>query len=431
MGKNTLLSDLCVYTIKHSQDIEGAILSGLGTFTEKRVWREAERLIEASEQEGRRVPIIFAAAEETERLIAWGFLDSLKLGDGTTQYSFSGLKRFIEPAPFKTQLIVNSTGEYLSDGFIRPYAICKTPDFLLTNATSSRERRYWTAYWRIETANQEIGTFFDHTGFSVDDEVSTGDIVYAISNSNGVLHILGRMEVKEVISEDVRRVREILGYDPWGSDRHAIAEEGSGTRISWDHPVDSEITSRLIFKRADGNRPPKLSQDGDLDKQTLRGVSELTPESAKLLDEIIKEEIQESDIGQIDLDADNFNEEDHLELSSATGKEGIPKTFLGKRYERSRALRTKAVEYHGVICAICGFSFGEMYGEHGKGFVEVHHIIPLALCDGETGVNYITDMVPLCANCHRMIHRNPLNPLSVDSLREIVDLYYEKLGDGV
>jgi 5-methylcytosine-specific restriction protein A len=57
---------------------------------------------------------------------------------------------------------------------------------------------------------------------------------------------------------------------------------------------------------------------------------------------------------------------------------------------------------------ICGFSFEQHFGDIGKGFIHVHHLRPL----GNIGENYevdpVTDLIPVCPNCHAMIHRkNP------------------------
>ncbi|MEO5325233.1 HNH endonuclease [Mesorhizobium sp. CC13] len=43
-------------------------------------------------------------------------------------------------------------------------------------------------------------------------------------------------------------------------------------------------------------------------------------------------------------------------------------------------------------------------GPHGEGFIEVHHLQPLhTLVDG--GKTRLGDLVLVCSNCHRMIHR--------------------------
>jgi hypothetical protein len=100
--------------------------------------------------------------------------------------------------------------------------------------------------------------------------------------------------------------------------------------------------------------------------------------------------------------------------------EGKAFTRLVNKHERNPRLRTEAVRIHGTRCQVCGFSFAEFYGSLGEGFVEIHHLRPVASYEGEVEVDPAKDMAALCANCHRMIHRNPDRPLNIEELRDVV-----------
>ena len=65
----------------------------------------------------------------------------------------------------------------------------------------------------------------------------------------------------------------------------------------------------------------------------------------------------------------------------------------------------QSILIHGLNCQACGFNFEKKYGELGKKFIEVHHLIPLYVENNDRIVNPETDLVCLCSNCHRMIHR--------------------------
>jgi len=82
--------------------------------------------------------------------------------------------------------------------------------------------------------------------------------------------------------------------------------------------------------------------------------------------------------------------------------------------------RNKCIEIHGLRCKACDFDFLETYGDVGKGFIEVHHKKPLFSLDEEVNVNAETDLVPVCANCHRMIHRKKNAILTVEELRALL-----------
>lgn len=71
-----------------------------------------------------------------------------------------------------------------------------------------------------------------------------------------------------------------------------------------------------------------------------------------------------------------------------------------------------------IACEVCGFEFGAHYGSHGEGFIECHHTKPLAsLSDGHK--THINDLVLLCANCHRMIHRSK-HWLTIEQLKTLL-----------
>ncbi len=59
-----------------------------------------------------------------------------------------------------------------------------------------------------------------------------------------------------------------------------------------------------------------------------------------------------------------------------------------------------------LACLACDIDFSEVYGKLGEGFIHVHHLDPLAEATGERIVSPEFDLVPVCPNCHAMIHRH-------------------------
>lgn len=103
-----------------------------------------------------------------------------------------------------------------------------------------------------------------------------------------------------------------------------------------------------------------------------------------------------------------------------SGEEGRKILYYTTRYERNPKLRLEAIRLHGCVCAVCEFDFGKKYGDLGKDFIEVHHTKPLHTLEEEKIVSAADDLVCLCANCHRMIHRKRNAVLTVEQLKEIV-----------
>jgi len=85
--------------------------------------------------------------------------------------------------------------------------------------------------------------------------------------------------------------------------------------------------------------------------------------------------------------------------------EGIKKQVSVNKYERSSVARARCIEFHGCACKVCGFDFEDVYGSLGEGFIHVHHIQPLHTIGCNYKINYETDLIPVCPNCHAMLHR--------------------------
>ena len=109
--------------------------------------------------------------------------------------------------------------------------------------------------------------------------------------------------------------------------------------------------------------------------------------------------------------------------------EGVPLTAPTQVYQRSRLLRDYAIEQFTadgrIACRTCSFDFLDFYGEVGRGFIEIHHIRPVFQYEGDdmerTLAQALANVAPVCANCHRMIHRRRATTLSIAGLMAAID----------
>lgn len=85
-------------------------------------------------------------------------------------------------------------------------------------------------------------------------------------------------------------------------------------------------------------------------------------------------------------------------------KEGKVVQVFVNRYERNQKARQQCIKHHGDKCYVCDFDFGAVYGDIAKGFIHVHHKTQLAEINEEYNVDPINDLIPVCANCHSVIH---------------------------
>ena len=92
--------------------------------------------------------------------------------------------------------------------------------------------------------------------------------------------------------------------------------------------------------------------------------------------------------------------------------EGNEQQTVVTRYERNRLNRAACIEYFGTSCQVCGFNYKNTYGEIGDGYIQVHHITPVSQLGANYVINPIEDLIPVCANCHVMMHKEnpPIEP---------------------
>lgn len=103
---------------------------------------------------------------------------------------------------------------------------------------------------------------------------------------------------------------------------------------------------------------------------------------------------------------------DEVDPLDARLHEGAVKSVTVNRYERQKKARDACIAHHGAQCAVCGFDFEKTYGQIGSGFIHVHHRIDLSLVGEHYVVDPVKDLVPVCPNCHAMLHqRKPAYPV--------------------
>jgi 5-methylcytosine-specific restriction protein A len=107
------------------------------------------------------------------------------------------------------------------------------------------------------------------------------------------------------------------------------------------------------------------------------------------------------------------------DLKNQTFKEGKSYDVALTKFERNSAARRLCVKHHGATCNICGFDFFKTYGEIGRGFIHVHHKNPISQKAENYEINPITDLVPVCPNCHAMLHSSKDNILPVEELKRV------------
>ncbi|BAP44769.1 HNH endonuclease domain-containing protein [Pseudomonas sp. StFLB209] len=96
--------------------------------------------------------------------------------------------------------------------------------------------------------------------------------------------------------------------------------------------------------------------------------------------------------------------------------EGAVRQRIVNVYERNEKARDSCLEKKGYDCSVCSMNFEKIYGQIGHQFMHVHHLMPLATIRASYELDPERHLVPVCPNCHAMLHRSS-PPLSVSELK--------------
>jgi len=100
--------------------------------------------------------------------------------------------------------------------------------------------------------------------------------------------------------------------------------------------------------------------------------------------------------------------------------EGSTRRISVNVYERNPKARAECIAHYKAKCRICGFDFEEQYGNVGKGYIHIHHTKPLSEIGEEYEVDPIEDLMPVCPNCHAIIHkRKP--PYNIEEVKAFLN----------
>ncbi len=124
------LAEHSVYTIVQGARLHQLAKTGRGgSFGERKPWITGRRLWLQAREDGQAVAVLLADACSCSQLLYWGILKKVSVVDGRTRYQVDKLRRFRRRHRAQ-ELCLRSTGKRIAPGFIRPYAICRTPSFI-------------------------------------------------------------------------------------------------------------------------------------------------------------------------------------------------------------------------------------------------------------------------------------------------------------
>lgn len=203
----------------------------------------------------------------------------------------------------------------------------------------------------------------------------------------------------------------VFGLKPRGLNRHIINFHfGDYAKPCVKHIVESltperELLAWALVQRLEELYEVVISPLDDTGKWqitpelnieiTIKGIESLHDDAA------IERSANVAMVPLIGVIAELLGEDDTIEGEI----EGERKESTSYRKERSRRNRLLCLSIHGSKCKICGFDPVKLYGSEKYNIIEVHHIEPLSEASSPRKYDPTVDLIPLCPNCHRAIHR--------------------------
>jgi hypothetical protein len=154
--------------------------------------------------------------------------------------------------------------------------------------------RYYTQYWTNDTwrymteIKAQIQSYrLARAGSNIfrNRGVKPGDYVYIVTVIDGELFLGGRIHVDKILDQDQVEKYHEWGYKIWVSQDHIVSLIDSAMEFEPDRKVAFHLVKKLRFHSSGDLKPLKMV-NGNIDRQTLRGVRRLSEKSAMLLDEL-------------------------------------------------------------------------------------------------------------------------------------------------
>lgn len=270
----------------------------------------------------------------------------------------------------------------------------KKRTFLLTYNT---DKWHWDNFEQAQKSLMEDGRYIDSWSCGNSKKLRTGDRIFLIK--------LGK-EPRGIMASGL--VFDSVYKAPhWNKEKRRKGEQINYVNIDFDvirNPVSNDMLLMEQLKKIDSHFTWS-SQSSGIE----------IPEYIAIKIETLWKEMAGSDVTNLSRNEIGIEEIVYPERYT----EGALTQITVNKYERDVKARKACLKEYGYICGVCNENLADKYGELGKEFIHVHHIVPLNEIKREYKINPITDLIPLCPNCHAIIHRKT-PAYTPDELRSIL-----------
>lgn len=134
------------------------------------------------------------------------------------------------------------------------------------------------------------------------------------------------------------------------------------------------------------------------------------------------EELQETEQKEAIKEPEEVEQNEKIEqevVKEVVSNRDIEAETVAHKKEDFIEAKQACIEYYGAICDLCGFDFGYTYGETFEGYIDVHNVKETGQKEILPDTNPIEDLIPICHNCHSIIH-SQTPPYTVEQMRKLI-----------
>jgi 5-methylcytosine-specific restriction protein A len=228
-----------------------------------------------------------------------------------------------------------------------------------------------------------------------------------IEKGDAVFMLRVGVEPKGLIGSG-RVIRASFLDNDW-KDESPVTKKTNYVKVRWDHFIDADLNPDDVLPTDKIPGFPNNPQAGGILLSEV--TSEAIAEQLNLLRQNKKVKL---------FDPGTTGQNDEKTRPGGKYYEGDRRDVMLQITERDTTARLRCLEHYGFTCQVCDFDFEATYGEIGQDFIHVHHIELLANKTGRHEVDPLNDLIPVCPNCHGMLHTSS-PPLTVKQLRFIIE----------
>jgi 5-methylcytosine-specific restriction enzyme A len=183
-----------------------------------------------------------------------------------------------------------------------------------------------------------------------------------------------------------------------GRTGHDYGNKFIGDRLSWSGRTDSKKTQPKIQELISGRDEVYIFfRNDDRADFTFAGLGKAVEVSDRVPVRILWDLSTDPETHPEILPEEVTISEPHFE--------GAVRQVMVNLFERDPNARKACLAHYGYKCRCCDASLVEFYGDIAREFIHVHHLVPLSDIKTEYSIDPIKDLVPVCPNCHAMLHR--------------------------